>query len=65
MSVVNIQQIEYPATSPTTNGFEYMAWMNTAGDPIAEYRTWDAGAWELNEGETVVSFIEIGRKEIL
>ena len=65
MSVVKIAQIQYPAASPSENGFEYMAWMNTTGDPIAEYRTWTADAWELNEGETVVSFLEIGRKEIL
>lgn len=64
MSVVKIVQIEYPATSPSENDFEYMCWMTTEADPKSEYRTFTAGAWVLNPFEVVVGFIEIGRLEI-
>lgn len=63
MSLVEIVQIPYPATDPSENDFEYMCWMTTETDPIAEYRLFTAGDFVLNPFEVVVSFMEEARKE--
>ena len=62
MSLVEIQQIAYPATDPSENDFEYMCWMTTEEDPIAEYRLFTGDAWVLNAFEVVVSFMEEARR---
>ena len=64
MPIQTIIQIQYPATNPSTNGFYYMCWMTNLGFEFADFRVWDAGVWELNPDDEVISFIEQGRKAI-
>ena len=41
-----------------------MCWMTNLGFDFADFRVWDAGVWELNPDDEVISFIEEGRKAI-
>jgi hypothetical protein len=59
-----ITQLQYPANMPSANGFYYMCWMSNLGFEFTDFRAWDAGAWQLNPNDEVISFIENGRKAI-
>ena len=56
--------LQYPAKLPSADGFYYMCWMTNLGFDFADFRVWDAGVWELNPDDEVISFVEEGRKEI-
>jgi len=64
MQKLIITQLQYPDIKPSSNGFLYMAWITKGEFNYADFRTWNADNWELQEGEIVVSFIEQGRKKI-
>jgi len=64
MSKKTITQLQYPAKIPSANGFLYMCWMTNLGFDFADFRVWDAGVWQLNPNDEVISFIEQGRKAI-
>jgi hypothetical protein len=38
--------------------------MTNLGFDFADFRAWDAGVWQLNPNDEVISFIEQGRKAI-
>jgi len=58
------QSFPYPANSPSKNGYSYLCFGVNGESTFADYKDWVADAWVLNEGDTVQSFVEIGRKLI-
>ena len=55
-----INQLDYPANTPSTNDYEYLCWGSNGEETFAGYRSWVSDAWVLNEGEVAGSFTEVG-----
>jgi hypothetical protein len=65
MPLNEITQLQYPAKSPSENGFKYLCWGTNGEATFAEFRDWVTDAWVLLEGDVVISFLEIGREAIV
>ena len=55
-----INQLDYPANTPSTNDYQYLCWGSNGEETFAGYRDWVSDAWVLNAGEVASSFTEVG-----
>ena len=62
MPVQEIEQLQYPAKSPSENDFIYFVWGTLDEVPWTAQREWTGGAWVLSPLEVVTSFLEIAKE---